>query len=231
MQKLQTRRAVDLAAEAVRDAILDGRFAAGAFLPPERELAVTLGINRLTLRAAIAHLEAEGLLRAWHGEGVRVLDWRTSGGVALLSRLLERGDRRLLRPFLELRRALGAEAVALACERATDGDLDALDAIAARLANERDPDALAAGNLDFARRVVQLADNLPMELLFNTVARVYAARPELRADLMTEPDAVRASFPAIAALLRTRDPASARARVREVLAAIDTITLSRLEPS
>ena len=43
----------------LRGEILAGRLAAGARLPSERELSLALGVNRLTLRAALARLEAE----------------------------------------------------------------------------------------------------------------------------------------------------------------------------
>ena len=222
-------RAVDLATDQLRTEILAGRFAVGSRLPPERELAETLGINRQTLRGAIGRLEGEGLLLPRQGSGITVQDWRRTGGIGLLPHLVDAGRMDLLGPFLAVRRAVAAEALATACSTASDADIDALSEFAQQLATETDLDALADGNLEFGRRVLRLANNLPAELLFNTVAALYGTRPELRALLLTDPDAVRASFPAIVALLRTRDAERARSVVQQVLAAIDAATLVQLE--
>jgi DNA-binding FadR family transcriptional regulator len=168
-------------------------------------------------------------VQARQGSGVTVLDWRRTGEVALLPHLIAAGDRTLAGPFLALRRAVAAEAVAIACVQATDAELDALQVEADALAAETDAEVLAAGNLAFSRRVVELAGNLPMTLLFNTVARVYAAQPELQGLFLVERPAVRASFGLIVALLRTRDPDTARARVRQVLEVLDVAVVDQLQ--
>ncbi len=56
----------------IRDAVESGRLAPNASLPPERELASTLGVSRVTVRKAIGGLVAEGLLRQRHGSGTFV---------------------------------------------------------------------------------------------------------------------------------------------------------------
>jgi len=190
---------------------------------------VTLGINRQTLRAAVARLESEGLVRARQGSGVVVQPWRRTAGIALLPHLVEAGRVDLLAPFLAIRRAVAAEAVATACQTATDREIHSLDALAQQLATEPDLEALAIGNLEFSRTVLRLARNLPAELLFNTVAAVYEASPGLRQVLLADAPAVRMSFSAIVALLRGRDPNHARAVVQQVLAALDQASLDRLE--
>lgn len=50
-------------AEQVASAIAAGRLAAGTRLPPERHLAESLGVSRMTVRQALGALEREGLLR------------------------------------------------------------------------------------------------------------------------------------------------------------------------
>ncbi len=229
LTRLKPARAVDGAADELRAAVLSGELLAGSNLPPERELAKTLGISRLTLRAAIARLESEGLVRAHHGSGVEVLDFATEAGVAVLPYLLESGRPDLVAPFLELRRAVAVEAVAAACVRATDAELDHLDGLASAAAAAPGTAQLARANMDFSRAVAKLAGNLPVLLLLNTVARVYAARPELGAALLSDEAAVRASFPAIVALLRTRDPGVAREAVRTTLEGLDSATLRKIE--
>jgi DNA-binding FadR family transcriptional regulator len=66
------RRLHEDVAEQLRDAIFDGRFAAGAKLPPERELAERFGVNRTSVREAIKVLEGQGLVSVRQGDGVTV---------------------------------------------------------------------------------------------------------------------------------------------------------------
>jgi GntR family transcriptional regulator len=58
--------------EGLRGAIEDGLLEPGRMLPSERELALTYGVNRLTLRQAMGELVHEGLLRREHGVGTFV---------------------------------------------------------------------------------------------------------------------------------------------------------------
>jgi len=50
-------------AEQLTAAITDGRLQPGMRLPPERELAGSLGVSRMTVRQALGELEREGLVR------------------------------------------------------------------------------------------------------------------------------------------------------------------------
>ena len=49
-------------ADQIRDAVLEGKLAHGDRLPAERELARQFGVSRATVREALRHLQAEGLL-------------------------------------------------------------------------------------------------------------------------------------------------------------------------
>ncbi|GIG69397.1 MocR-like pyridoxine biosynthesis transcription factor PdxR [Phytomonospora endophytica] len=71
-----TRRrglARDLAGQ-LREAVRDGRLAAGAALPPSRVLAADLGVSRGVVVEAYAQLTAEGFLSSAQGSGTRVAD-------------------------------------------------------------------------------------------------------------------------------------------------------------
>ncbi|GAB25550.1 putative GntR family transcriptional regulator [Gordonia polyisoprenivorans NBRC 16320 = JCM 10675] len=59
-------------ADALRDAISDGRLPPGTMVPPYRSLAADLGLARGTVAAVYAELVAEGRLTARQGSGTRV---------------------------------------------------------------------------------------------------------------------------------------------------------------
>lgn len=93
--------AVDEVAAAVRARILEGELAPGSRLV-ERELTARHGVSRVTVRAALGALAAEGLVLVVPHQGARV--------AAL--------DATSLRGLFELRTALEVEAVSLALARA-----------------------------------------------------------------------------------------------------------------
>src|SRR5437773_12247375 len=68
---LRRRRLVDDATQTLRDAILDGRFTAGARLR-QTDLADQLAISRTPVREALGRLQHEGLVGLLPGGGVRV---------------------------------------------------------------------------------------------------------------------------------------------------------------
>ncbi len=65
-------RAFDRALEQVRRLIQGGKYPLYSRLPPERDLAVDLGVGRSTLRKALAVLEAEGKIWRHVGQGTFV---------------------------------------------------------------------------------------------------------------------------------------------------------------
>lgn len=226
---MSASRAVDAVADALRLRILSETYAVDERLPPERTLSVEMGVSRLTLRAAIARLEGEGLLAARQGSGIRVLDWRRHGGVALLPHLMLVSGHDLFGDVLELRRAIAIEAAARIAVTLSDAQLDELDAWAAELAQETDPAKLAVANMAFARRILELAGNTAYLLLFNTVEKVYEARPDVSEAILRDPDAFRASFGALVQLLRTRQPDLVRQALRAAMEAADAVSVSAME--
>ncbi|MGE5132337.1 MAG: PLP-dependent aminotransferase family protein [Gemmatimonadota bacterium] len=65
--------AVQVAAQ-LRDAMADGRLAAGERLPATRALAVSLGVSRTVITSAYAQLFAEGWIEGRHGSGTFVAE-------------------------------------------------------------------------------------------------------------------------------------------------------------
>src|SRR3982751_343053 len=67
-RQVQIRRTFEEVAAQVRGMLFDGSLRPGDRLPPERELAVTLGVGRPALREALRALEVGGLLELRKGK-------------------------------------------------------------------------------------------------------------------------------------------------------------------
>ena len=86
----QTARAWQLVLERVETDLLEGRLRPGDRLPPERELATTLGVGRSSVREALRVLEVMGLIRTGTGSGPSsgaIIIATPQGGMSALLRL------------------------------------------------------------------------------------------------------------------------------------------------
>jgi DNA-binding GntR family transcriptional regulator len=103
----------DLATQAIRQAILDGRLRPGERLVQD-ELAASLGVSRQPIREAVRRLESEGLVDGRnHARGLTVRSYSVDDVVE----------------NYHLRRLLEAEAARLAASHVSDADIGRLDAI------------------------------------------------------------------------------------------------------
>lgn len=219
---------VDAVADRLRGEILGGRLRPGTRLPSERELSLALGVNRLTLRASLARLEALGLITTRHGAGTVVASWRERAGLEMLGTLVkglkvaDSAWHDLVRSALEIRRILAAEAVALAAERHTVEDIDAI-ATCAQVLREHvdDPVAFARLDLAFMRAVCKAARNVGLELLLNTFARWPDEHPQLVAVLYDDCVGTVALYPAVIELIKSRNGEAARTTARRALEQMD----------
>lgn len=177
IQEIQRKGLADVIGDQLRDGILKGELEPGDKLPPERELAQRFGTNRNTLREAIRALEAQGLVRARQGDGVRVLDYEETGDFGLLPQLVRNAPAEqrefLFGDLLRIRRTVCVEAVVLAAERATPDQVQHLHFLI-KQQRENDGDLLSTVQTDVAiyRALVDASRSLVSRLLFNTLERV-----------------------------------------------------------
>jgi GntR family transcriptional regulator, transcriptional repressor for pyruvate dehydrogenase complex len=225
---------VDVVAEKLKAEILSGRLLPLSKLPSERDLSAQLGVNRLTLRASLARLEAQGYIETRHGSATRVSEWRERAGLEALGELMvanesnKEATHELLVALLEVRRVLVAEVIALAAERKTDADVRELRAIAVlQKGRVGDAVAFARGDIAFQRVLVRAAQNLGFELMLNTFARFPDEHPALMERLYDRMEDGLEVYDVIFAILREGDSAAARDGVRSVLQELDEQWLER----
>ena len=128
-----------------------------------------LGVNRLTLRTAISHLQAEGLLRAQQGQGITVCDFHKTASLELL-KYLPLDER--LSEVLSLRQLVLADAVSDACTNATTADINRLKSIAAQQLRCTKDEQFIEGDTQFFLVVLESTQNFTLQLLYNSIHRI-----------------------------------------------------------
>jgi DNA-binding FadR family transcriptional regulator len=194
LKPVEKQRVAEEIVEQLRSLILSGQYRVGAKLPPERELAKKLGVNRASLREALKKLEHLGLVRIRQGDGTRVQNFMETAGIELVRHLIPAGetiDPTLTRDIFEFRRFLGRELARLAATRATAADLDALSAIARQAADPELPTTRVFElDFDFYLALTAAARNRVMVLLVNTIRDTVTAYLPLLAHLAVSSRAV-----------------------------------------
>lgn len=112
------------------EAIVAGRYAVGASIPPEPVLCQELGVSRTVVREAVKSLIAKGLMTTGPKVGARVLsednwnwfdpdviNWQSKAGLTP----------EFLRDLQDLRRVVEPAAMRLAAERATTQDISDIE--------------------------------------------------------------------------------------------------------
>jgi DNA-binding FadR family transcriptional regulator len=73
IETIQSKRLFEKIAEQIKMLIASGEFKEGSRLPPERDLALQLGVSRPTVREAMIALELSGLVEVRVGAGIYVI--------------------------------------------------------------------------------------------------------------------------------------------------------------
>jgi GntR family transcriptional repressor for pyruvate dehydrogenase complex len=239
MMPIKARETAHQACEqALRRAVITGELGVGERLPPERALAVTLGVSRLTLRAALAALTAQGLIAVRHGSGYLVRDYARDGGAELLPVVAELAAEHdklapLAAELLRVRRHLARAVLEhlaeyppkVAAIRAFDAAVDAMAEVAIRTP---DPERVAAADLAVVAALLDATSSPVLRLCLNPVVAVVTGSTPLRAVLYAEPMSNVAGWRALAVWLKK--PTANVEPIVTLLAARDASSVARLAP-
>jgi GntR family transcriptional repressor for pyruvate dehydrogenase complex len=111
--------------------IVSGARPSGEMLPREVDIAQAFDVSRGVARETIRAMEERGLVSVKHGKGATVngaKDWHVLDTDVLAATLKTERGSEVLGEYLECRRILEVEAAGMAAERATDEDVEQLEA-------------------------------------------------------------------------------------------------------
>lgn len=109
----------------LREQIIAGVFGCDGAIPPEGQLATSLGVSRTVIREAMRCLASQGLVEVSQGRRPRVKPADPETVIDTFRTYLQREDHSLL-DLIEVRRPLETAMAALAAERASDADIERL---------------------------------------------------------------------------------------------------------
>ena len=210
--------------EQLLSAIQRGEYPSGSALPSERVLCETFGVSRVSVREAIAGLEAMGLIEVHHGRGAFVRDSvhdQYAGPFGLY--LIQHRDE-----LLELLQVRGALDQLAAEEAALHGTAEGLAAIASaneafRAASRGEmPDFTAIVDADVAFHV-SIARAAGRSLLPTLLSELNGILDESRRMTLARPGQLQRSarqHQAIVDAINDRNPKSARRAAEKHLGAI-----------
>lgn len=214
------RRLADQAYAHLLHRIVTGDYAEGAALPSENELSRLFAVSRPVVREALDRLRAGGLIEPRQGLGTFVRPRLT--GAADPAAIAE--QRRLFLSNLEFRDAIEPRAAALAAERRTAAELDAIASALARYERVAVAEGSVGEHLDFAFHltVAEASGNARFVEAIRTVAfdidhGVNVLRFLARFHHLDRSRSVLADHLRVFDAIGRREPAAAEAAMREHL--------------
>lgn len=171
---LKSESLIEIFIRRFEDMIFSGQLIIGQKLPPEREMALQLGVSRPVVHEGLLHLAVKGLVTMKPRAGTTVNDYRKDGSLVLLTSFLKYNDgkmgRQLLDDVVELRMLVESETVRLAACKRREDNLTIFDEIIERESGVdlADVKKVAAVNFDFHHQVALASQNMIYPLLINS---------------------------------------------------------------
>lgn len=163
----------DEIADLIRKKIFDGTFKPGDKLPPEREFARKLKVNRGSLREALKKLQQLGLVAIKHGDGTRVLDFFQTASIEILQYLFsDRGidKTKLISDIMHVRKLICLEIIRLAGKNGSKDAFRKIQKEMEQLRKETSEEAsVVQHDYEFYEKLNSIAGNMIFNLMLNTV--------------------------------------------------------------
>lgn len=219
LKPVESRRLYQQIADQIRELIERGGFENGMRLPPERDLALQLGVSRPSLREALIALDVEGRVEVRSGSGVYVAAVKAGPAPGRTAAMGESPSQ-----LMEARSVIEGELITLACARITPAPLarlrEVLKSMEAAIERSRtrvDLDrqfhltlAEASGNAVLSRLVGELFDERHSPISAKISSRFESTRTW---------KAALKEHQAILKAVEARDPIAAQAAMRAHLEA------------
>ncbi|MDR1089193.1 MAG: GntR family transcriptional regulator [Coriobacteriales bacterium] len=178
-RKLEAPSLKELFVRELREDILSGELAVGVRLPPERELALAMGVSRAVINGGIRELARTGFVEIIPRRGTFVADYKRHGRMETLTAVIEYNNGHLdpviLDSIYEMRTVIERHLAELAARRHSAEDLaelrDQLEIIAA----SDDMEVLVEATTEFYHLLALASGNIIYPLNMQAYRPLYLA--------------------------------------------------------
>jgi GntR family transcriptional repressor for pyruvate dehydrogenase complex len=204
--------------------VRDNGLEVGDRLPPERDLAVRLGVSRATVSQALVAMEVVGVIHVRHGDGAVLVD--SSGSSKVVESLRRHAQQ--LPDIIEAREALESKLAALAAVRRSEEDLARIDAALSDMQRDiEDGGRGVEGDEAFHAAVTTAGHSALLQQLMNEISDLIK---ETRIESLSQPGRPQESLEghrAIAAAIRDQNADAAAAAMRAHVDKVSDVALLR----
>ncbi|HEX9010782.1 MAG TPA: FadR/GntR family transcriptional regulator [Holophagaceae bacterium] len=173
---IKTKRLYEEIVEQIKRLLTEGTLKPGDRLLPERDMAEQFKVSRASVREAIRTLEMLGIIDIRPGEGTFIRDTETDAIIRPLAMFLA-VERSSLLDMFEMRRIFETATARLAAQRATQEEVDQIEAMLENMRerlNVQDPARGEEFDAAFHYAVAEATHNSLLTKLFKTVSEEFA---------------------------------------------------------
>ena len=171
-EKLVSPSLKDLFITHIEAMILSGELPVGQQLPPERQLAQSMGVSRAVVNSGVAELERRGFLEVRPRVGIFVTDYRRAGTLDTLKSIMTYNRGRLrneeIRSILEVRWGLEQMTLHRVIDNASDEQLEMLGTFVDRLDENPTPAQAAEIAFRFHHEMTLMGGNHILPLIYTS---------------------------------------------------------------
>lgn len=156
--------------EQIKALLQSGEIKPGDQLPPERDLAEYMGISRVSVRQALAVLEALGIVEIKHGQGtfISLSEGNTGNLDLLLSNIIKESDPM---DILDARKIIEVDIAGIAAEQRTEQDLLAMRNLLSDMQQKiKEGEETSTVDLGFHLQVASATHNPVLLSIMNQIA-------------------------------------------------------------
>lgn len=192
--KIKPKKVSEEIYEQLRKLILKGELKPGSKLPPERELAVQMGVSRPSLREAFHKLEAQGFIEQIQGDGTYIKSFTQAHLDTAIDEFIKSDD--AIFDLLEVRKTLETWSAYAAATRATNKQIAEMERYLNDLRKAKDKGEIGhVADMNFHYAVTYATDNvLQMHLMRNIQDWVERVSYEVRSNMYKNPNSQEIMF-------------------------------------
>lgn len=199
--------------------VQNGSLKAGQFLPPERELAESLGVSRIPLREALNKLQALGVIEIQHGKKTLI---QGLGGIPIaeiIEMITVNGDEvETIDQLTESRLILEVEIACLASQRRSENDLRKMENLIEQMEKESyNTTRIQELSLEFHLSIAEASKNRILFLTSLFFYDLHRRSREYSKRIVHETQGVVKDHKAICEAIKNKDCDSARKLMKDHL--------------